>query len=250
MTLRIDKTSAEPFILGSENSYKITVTTNVKIDLICVHEKDLDLVLEIEDGAVVNFYEIFKEHSNRWLESSKEISVGNGAKLLIFELVGGYEKYENRIVQSSNSSVEVLQLCELKNEDEAKSIGEFIVDGENCKFNQISRFLLHDSSNGFLESIAVANRGANNAQISQAHNTLLIGENSNMRVHSAPQMKIFHDELKAKHSSTVGSLDNDALFYMQSRAISKENAQKMLQDAFKLELMEKIESQEFRKMLL
>jgi len=250
MTLMIDKTSTEPFILGSESSYKITVNSNVEIDLICVHDKDLDLVLEIGDGAVVNYYEIFKEHNNRWLESTKEINVGNGAKLLVFELFGGYEKYENRIVQSSNSSVEVLQLCELKNEDEAKSIGKFIVDGENCKFNQISRFLLHDSSNGFLESIAVANRGAHNAQISQAHNTLLIGENSNMRVHSAPQMKIFHDELKAKHSSTVGSLDDEALFYMQSRAISKEKAQQMLQDAFRLELIERIESQEFRKMLL
>jgi len=250
MVITVNKTSTKPVILSSESSYKITVATNVVIDFICIHDKDLDVLLEIGDGAVVNFYETFKEHSNRLLESSKEINVGNGVKLMIFELLNRYEKYENKIVQSNNSSVEVLQLCELKNDDEAKSVGEFIINGENCKFNQISRFLLHDSSSGFLESVVVANRDSTNAQISQAHNTLLIGKNSNMKVHSAPQMKIFHDELKAKHSSTVGSLDDEALFYMQSRAISKENAEEILQDAFKLELIERIDSQEFRKMLL
>ena len=249
MTLIFNESEKRAVYLYADDSYKITIKENVKIDFICTHKTSLELNMEIEKNANISIYFTSIGDRNSKLDCKKNINVGVGAELFIFENLAAHDNVINNIVQDSHSKVELFHLCELKDIDEVKSIGEFTINGENCIFNQMSRFLLHDKSNGLFESIVIAKEGAKDAVIEQVHNTLLIGEHSKMRVHSSPQMKIYHDALKAKHSSTVGTLDEEVIFFMQSRAISKDDAEVMLQEAFKLELLEKIKVDEFKEII-
>ena len=43
---------------------------------------------------------------------------------------------------------------------------------------------------------------------------------------------IFNDDVQCSHGSTTGQIDDDALFYLRSRGINLQNAQKMLLNAF------------------
>lgn len=64
----------------------------------------------------------------------------------------------------------------------------------------------------------------------QSNKTLLLSEKA--RVHTLPKLEISTDDVKCSHGASVSSLDESQLFYLQSRGISKEQAQKMLVEAF------------------
>jgi len=51
-------------------------------------------------------------------------------------------------------------------------------------------------------------------------------------MYTKPQLEIYTDDVKCSHGSTVGQLDQEALFYMQTRGISLPVAQKLLMQAF------------------
>jgi len=60
------------------------------------------------------------------------------------------------------------------------------------------------------------------------------------RVYSKPQLEIYADDVKCSHGMTTGQLDEKALFYMQSRGISREEARTLLSVAFTSDVIENI----------
>jgi Fe-S cluster assembly protein SufD len=68
-------------------------------------------------------------------------------------------------------------------------------------------------------------------------NLLLSGE---AIVDSTPRLDILADDVKCSHGSTIGHLSDDALFYLRSRGLSREEARRLLVRAFAGELLQKI----------
>ena len=64
---------------------------------------------------------------------------------------------------------------------------------------------------------------------------------------SNPQLEIFADDVRCTHGSTVGQLDEDAVFYLRSRGISADAARSLLTYAFASELVEKIKVEAVRR---
>jgi Fe-S cluster assembly protein SufD len=72
----------------------------------------------------------------------------------------------------------------------------------------------------------------------QSNNTLLLSEDAT--INSKPQLEIYADDVKCSHGCTIGQLDKEALFYMRSRGIGKEEAQAILTYAFASEAINNI----------
>ena len=72
----------------------------------------------------------------------------------------------------------------------------------------------------------------------QANNNLLLSDDSS--INSKPQLEIYADDVKCSHGCTIGQLDENALFYLRTRGISKEDANAILTFAFASEAMDKI----------
>ena len=64
--------------------------------------------------------------------------------------------------------------------------------------------------------------GAQKTDAKQSNRNLLLSEEA--MANSNPQLEIFADDVKCTHGSTVGQLDDDALFYLRSRGIGAEAA--------------------------
>ena len=61
-----------------------------------------------------------------------------------------------------------------------------------------------------------------------------------------PMLEIYADDVKCAHGSTVGQLNDAALFYMQQRGVSREEAKLLLQFAFINEVIDKMELEPLR----
>ncbi|MBT3812046.1 MAG: Fe-S cluster assembly protein SufD, partial [Gammaproteobacteria bacterium] len=59
-------------------------------------------------------------------------------------------------------------------------------------------------------------------------------------VDTKPQLEIYADDVKCAHGVTVGQLDEQSIFYLQSRCVDKQTARNMLTFAFANEMVEKI----------
>lgn len=60
------------------------------------------------------------------------------------------------------------------------------------------------------------------------------------RMYTQPMLEIYADDVKCNHGSTVGQLDDQQLFYMSQRGISKEDGRRLLQQAFALDVVNRI----------
>ncbi|MCZ2443539.1 MAG: SufD family Fe-S cluster assembly protein, partial [Flavobacteriales bacterium] len=72
---------------------------------------------------------------------------------------------------------------------------------------------------------------------------ILLGDQS--RNYVKPRLEIYADDVKCSHGATTGQIDQEALFYLQSRGISLAVARNMLIAAFASDVFEGIENEEF-----
>ncbi|XTZ36704.1 Fe-S cluster assembly protein SufD [Salmonella enterica] len=80
------------------------------------------------------------------------------------------------------------------------------------------------------------------------NNNLLLGRLA--EVDTKPQLEIYADDVKCSHGATVGRIDNEQMFYLRSRGIDKQAAQKMIIHAFAAELTEAISDEALKQQVL
>ena len=78
----------------------------------------------------------------------------------------------------------------------------------------------------------------------QTNRNLLLSEHG--QADSRPWLEIFADDVRCTHGATVGRLDDEALFYLQSRGIAADLARSMLIDAFIREVIDTVEPKSLR----
>jgi Fe-S cluster assembly protein SufD len=108
----------------------------------------------------------------------------------------------------------------------------------NCESNELYKGIYLDKSKGVFNGKIMVRPNAQKINAFQANNNLLLSENSS--INSKPQLEIYADDVKCSHGCTIGQLDDDALFYMRTRGISKEDAKTILTFAFSSEAIEKL----------
>ena len=101
-----------------------------------------------------------------------------------------------------------------------------------------------DNSKGVFNGKIMVRKNAQKIDAFQSNNNLLLSDNST--IDSKPQLEIYADDVKCSHGCTIGQLDDDALFYMRSRGIGKEEAKAVLTYAFASEVIESLSISELQ----
>ena len=108
----------------------------------------------------------------------------------------------------------------------------------HCTSNQYYKGVLDDISTGAFNGKIHVHPDAQKTEAFQTNNNILLSDTA--KVHTKPRLEIYADDVKCSHGATVGQLDEEALFYLQSRGISKEESRLMLMDAFTWDVISKI----------
>jgi Fe-S cluster assembly protein SufD len=117
-----------------------------------------------------------------------------------------------------------------------------------CQSNELYKSILNDKAvNVFNGRILVCPEAQKTAAFQSNKNILL---NTGAKVYTKPQLEIYADDVKCSHGATIGQLNDDALFYMQSRGISKHSAQLLLTSGFANEVLGKIKNSELYEFIL
>ena len=117
----------------------------------------------------------------------------------------------------------------------------------NCESHQLYKGILAGSSRAVFNGRIIVDQDAQKTNANQANRNLLLSDGAT--VHSNPQLEIFADDVRCTHGSTVGRLDEEAIFYLRSRGIARDEAIRLLTLAFAGEVLERIPVDELRERL-
>lgn len=108
-----------------------------------------------------------------------------------------------------------------------------------CQTRQLYKGILDDEARAIFTGKIIIDRNAQKASSEQLNNNLILS--SKAEVNSRPMLEILADDVKATHGSTIGQLNEEEIFYLQSRGILTPTAMQMMSFGFLAEVIEKID---------
>lgn len=108
----------------------------------------------------------------------------------------------------------------------------------NCFSNEVYKGIMSDESTGVFNGKIIVRPNAQQTNAYQSNKNILL--NSKAKIYTKPQLEIFADDVKCSHGATIGKLDEQAMFYLQSRGIPKDVANMMLIKGFISEIIAQI----------
>jgi Fe-S cluster assembly protein SufD len=108
----------------------------------------------------------------------------------------------------------------------------------HCESFELFKGVLDQHSRGVFEGLIIVQPGAIKTNSRQVNRNLLLSETA--IVDSKPTLEIYNDDVKCTHGSTIGQLDEEAMFYLRSRGIGEDDARSLLVHAFASEVVDRV----------
>jgi len=109
---------------------------------------------------------------------------------------------------------------------------------------QLYKGVIDGSARGVFNGKIIVRQDAQQTQAFQSNKNLL--RSSKAEIDTKPELQIDADDVKCAHGATIGMLDENEIFYLQSRGINRENAEAMLSQAFADDVIMRIEDENIR----
>ncbi|MCX7559807.1 Fe-S cluster assembly protein SufD [Sulfitobacter sp. F26204] len=121
-------------------------------------------------------------------------------------------------------------------------------DAVNCESRQVFKKVLRNGAVGVFQGKILVKADAQKTDGYQISQSLLLDEDSQFL--AKPELEIYADDVICSHGSTSGAIDEDALFYLRARGISKGDATDLLTLSFLAEAVEEIEAETLKEEIL
>ena len=114
----------------------------------------------------------------------------------------------------------------------------------HCTSNELYKYVLAEKATGAFAGRVLVEHGAQKTSSQMTNQNLTATKEA--RMYTQPMLEIYADDVKCAHGSTVGQLNDAALFYMRQRGISLQEAKLLLQNAFINEVIDKMQLEPLR----
>ena len=250
------------------SGYEINIGENQKINLYIknsVNEKDLTIFQKnfincAKDSDITIIEECFGDKESNTnivncinMESKSSVthlifqknSLKTNLQSTSFTNCKGGSKYKQLVVNISKGSIRNHHYANLVGEGASANINgiflgskDQIIDNKtqinhnspNCESSQRYKGVLTDRAKASYLSKTFVDKIAQKTQAYQLSKGILLSENSYF--HSKPELRIFADDVKCSHGSTIGPIDRDLLFYLRSRGLNKKESTSLLIKSF------------------
>jgi Fe-S cluster assembly protein SufD len=219
------------------------------------------LEVHLEPGAELKMIRLFRSMTAQALVHQIDADQEEGSKLLVqtVALGSGIIRNNIHIQQRGNAcSGNLLGLSWARNGghiDQYSRIQHHALDGNSHQhykaiaapnstavFNGVLRVEPHaQQSNAYQRSSNLMLDPAAHPKDQSSKKPLRSG-----KVNAKPELQIFADNVKCSHGATMGKLNTDSIFYLQSRGLSGEQARRMLTIAFAMEIVDQVEDDTLR----
>jgi Fe-S cluster assembly protein SufD len=203
--------------------------------------------LVVEDGAVVEHYKVQAESNQAFHVSTLKTNQDRASALALHNYDLGGSLVRNHLTVTLDGEGGDAQLD-----------GLYLVGGSrhvdnhtriehvkaHCDTRELYKGILTDSGRAVFHGRIVVSPGAQKTDSKQTNNNLLLSDHA--LVNTKPQLEIYADDVKCTHGATIGRIDEEAVFYLRSRGIEKQEAANLLIHGFAGDIIERVKIDDLR----
>ena len=109
----------------------------------------------------------------------------------------------------------------------------------HCESHELYKYVLDGQATGAFAGRVLVEKGAQKTNSEMRNQNLCTTKQA--RMYTQPELEIYADDVKCGHGSTVGQLNDQAMFYMRQRGISEQEAKLLLEFAFINEVVDSMQ---------
>ncbi len=233
----------------------VHISENAQIQLVetyatmGVSESFTNQVMEVivEKDAIVEYYKVQNDagHANQ-VSTTHIRQIGKSYTHTVVISLGG------AIVRNNLNIILEAEHCEAHLYGLYFPTGKTHIDNHtlvdnvkpNCLSNELYKGIINNSATAVFNGKIFVQPQAQKTNAYQSNKNILLSDAAS--VNTKPQLEIFADDVRCSHGCTVGRLNDEALFYLESRGIPAKIASSLLVHAFAIDVLEQIKLEPIR----
>jgi Fe-S cluster assembly protein SufD len=194
----------------------------------------------LADQASVTHIRVQRDGQQAFHIANCAVSVGRSAHYQLVSLAMGAQlsRYHLSVVLGEGAECAVDGLALLAGSQLADTHSCIDHTQPHASSRQLHKCIADGSAHAVFNGKVIVRPGAQRTDSAQSSRNLLLSNRA--QVDTQPQLEIFADDVKCTHGATIGQLDAEELFYLQSRGLSGSAARQLLTYAFGAEIIERI----------
>ena len=217
---------AKNSLINHISEFNIADSAKLKIDKFQKFEDNFNICSEFIKQGKSSYFSI-NTFSNSGSFIRNDVNVEVAGEFCHTELNGVFNPNENQYI------------------DHHTTIDHLVA---NCNSFENYKGIIRGNGIGVFNGKVIVHQDAQKIEAFQQNNNVLIDDDS--IVYSKPELEIYADDVKCSHGSTTGQFDDEALFYLRSRGLSRTKATEMLTIGFVNEVIEKASGNDYKSFLL
>ncbi len=204
----------------------------------------------VGDGARLELYRLQRESRQAYQVATTHATQGRDSVLRLHPIAlgGGLARHDVQTVLAGSGAELILNGFYLLHGSQHSDHHTVIDHAQpHCASHEFFNGIVGERAHGVFNGRIIVRPGAQRTDSKQTNNNLLLSTEA--RADSQPQLEIYADDVKCTHGSTVGPLDQTALYYLRSRGLSPETAAGMLTYGFAAEILGRMAHTELREEL-
>ena len=243
----INITTEDNIISQSRNLFLAEKGSQIKIieSFINVNgsENFINNVSEIilEENAQLEYNKIQDKEENNYCVSTEQVYQAANSNFTINTAIFNCALVRNNLnieVNGNNCETNLNGLYLAQNKDHIDN--HTIVDHKKpyCNSNEVYKGILDGESTGVFNGKVYVRQDAQITNAYQQNNNILLSDDAS--INSKPELEIYADDVKCSHGSTTGQIDDEAIFYLQSRGLSRKSAINLMINAFAKDALSRV----------
>lgn len=206
-------------------------------------------VIEVvaKDGAHLDMYELEETHekcnrfSNLYMKAGRDVSIRHNNLTMSNGVTrNGIDVY----LQGPNSEVTLNGAVIADGRQHVDNNTMIDHQVPQCTSGELYKYVIDDEAVGGFAGKIMVRENARQTSSQETNNNMCVS--SDARMFTQPMLEIYADDVKCAHGSTVGVMDETALFYMRQRGIPIEVAKTLLKTAFISQVVDEMKWESFR----
>jgi Fe-S cluster assembly protein SufD len=198
------------------------------------------------EGAVVDHYKIQQEDATAFHVAAMAASLGRSANFSThsISLGGALVRNDVGIVLSEGTEATVNGLYLVNGTQHVDNHTVIDHAKPHGASHELYKGILDDKASAVFNGRIIVRKDAQKTDSKQTNKNLVLSDDA--VINTKPELQIHADDVRCTHGATIGQLDAEAMFYLQSRGIGREQARNLLTYAFAQDIIDRIKVQSLR----
>ena len=212
------------YLIPSNESINILVKKNITATLVENNKDNRDIKISLEPNSNINYLSIDLANN-----SNKEINMDKDSTLnMVISNFNGGNKFLKVYLNDENATLDIKSIIMMKNDNDDEII-EVYHNAKNTT-SKIENYVTSNNAKVNIDVIGKIKKNMSNSNCVQKSRGIILSNNSTIKV--KPVLLIDEFDVSANHGCAIGKIDEEGLYYLMSRGISKKDAEMLIIKGF------------------